>query len=117
MDGRETSYEGGTLSVRDAWLDSIIAGAGDFDGLIAYLRHSYNELLALVTRFDDETGNRKFQGRICDGKGNVQLEQDMSFAGIVTRFLVAHMRNHTKQIESLSDSQRLAAYDSSPVVR
>lgn len=104
LDGREVSYEGGTLSVRDEWLDSIIGAAGDLEGLLTYLRHSYGELLALADRFDEDTANRKFHARIFDGKGNIQLEADMSFADIVTRYLVRHMRNHTEQIESLVEA-------------
>ena len=34
LDGRNVSYEGGTISVRDEWLDSIIDAAGDLDGLV-----------------------------------------------------------------------------------
>ena len=69
LDGRPyVTYEGGTLSVRDEWLDSIIDAAGDLAGLVTYLRHSYGELLALAERCDEDTGNRKFHGRIFDGK-------------------------------------------------
>ena len=112
LDGRDVSYEGGTISVRDEWLESIIDAAGDFEGLVTYLRHSYGELLALADRFDEDTANRKFHGRIFDGKGNIQLEADMSFADIVTNYLVRHMRNHTQQIESLVDARHVAQYPS-----
>jgi hypothetical protein len=83
LDGEETSYEGGTLSVRDAWLDAIVEGAGDFDGLIAYLRHSYSELLALASRFDDEAANRKFHGRIFDGITDMRFGREKDSVGVV----------------------------------
>ena len=113
LDGRrDVSYEGGTLSVRDEWLDSIIDAAGDLEGLVTYLRHSYGELLALADRCDEDTSNRKFHGRIFDGKGNIQLEADMSFADIVARYLVRHMRNHTRQIDSLVVAGHVSRYPS-----
>ena len=82
--------------------------AGDLEGLVTYLRHSYGELLALAERFDENVANRKFPGRIFDGKGNIQLEGNMSFADIVTRYLVRHMRDHTTQIESLVNAGRVS---------
>jgi hypothetical protein len=33
LDGRDASYAGGTLSVRSAWLESIIQSTGNFAGL------------------------------------------------------------------------------------
>jgi hypothetical protein len=101
LSGRSPSYEGGTISVEDSWLEAIIEGAGDFAGLVGYVRHSVGELLALAGRFDESTGNRTFHGTIYDGKGNVLLDREMSFSDIITRYLVGHMRDHTKQIEAL----------------
>jgi hypothetical protein len=101
LSGGSPSYEGGTISVDERWLEAIIEGAGDFDGLLAYLRHSVGELLALAGRFDESTGNRTFHGTIYDGKGNILLDSEMSFSDIITRYLVGHMRDHTQQIESL----------------
>jgi hypothetical protein len=112
LDGRDVSYEGGTLSVRDEWLEAIIDAAGDLPGIVTYLRQSYGELLALADRFDEDTGNRKFHGRIFDGKGNIQLEAEMSFADIVTTYLVRHMRNHTQQIKSLVEAGHASRHPS-----
>ena len=102
LDGRLTSYEGGTLSVRDPWLDSIIESAGEFSGLVAYTRQSYRELLTLASRFDEPRAAKQFHGTIYDGRGNIQIDSDMSFEELVTKYLVVHMRNHTKQIEALA---------------
>ncbi len=92
VDGRDVTHEGGTLSVREEWLEAIIHAAGDLDGLVTFLRHSYGELLALADRCDEHKGSRKFHGSIFDGEGNIQLEAEMSFADIVTRYLMRHMR-------------------------
>jgi len=94
LDGRGTTYEGGTISVKPEWLDSIIEGAGDFDGLVTYLRHSYRELLALASRF---------HGAIFDGRGQILVEGDMSFSDILTTYLVKHMTDHTDQVRSLQE--------------
>ena len=103
LDGRGTTYEGGTISVKPEWLDSIIEGAGDFDGLVTYLRHSYRELLALASRFSDDLGNRKFHGATFDGRGQILVEGDMSFSDILTTYLVKHMTDHTDQVRSLQE--------------
>ena len=58
LDGRDASYEGGTLSVRSAWLEAIIQSTGSFAGLVSALRQSYAEVV-----IHDGHGNILYEAR------------------------------------------------------
>lgn len=101
LEGREASYEGGTLSVSPHWLHSIVESSQNMDGLLATLRQSSEELLTLVRRFDESAANRLFPATIYDGRGKVLSDGPVSFDNLLNRKLVFHLSLHIKQIQAL----------------
>ena len=105
LDGRETEYEGGTLSTTLSWLTSIIESAETVHGLLATLHQSSEELLALARRCDEEAANKTFPATIYDGRGGVLFNGSLSFNELLTNLLVRHLSGHLKQIQALRDGQ------------
>ncbi len=101
LDGREATYEGGTLSVTPHWLRSVVEASEDMDGLLAALHQSSGELLALTRRFDDDAASKMFPATIYDGHGRVLWDGPVSFSDLLTKKLVYHLSLHTEQIRAL----------------
>lgn len=101
LDGREASYEGGTVSVSPYWLEAIIASAVDLEGLLTALNHSSREILMLAQRFDKETESKMFPATIYDGHGRILWDGPLAFSDLLTKKLVFHMGQHLKQIQAL----------------
>lgn len=104
LGGRETTYEGGTLTVAPYWLRSIIESAVDMAGLLTALRQSCGELLALARRFDGEAANKTFPAMIYDGHGKVLWDSPVSFNNVLNNKLVSHLFQYIKQIQALEIS-------------
>lgn len=105
LEGRTASYEGGTLSVAPHWLHSIVESSEDMNGLLATLRQSSEELLALARRFDESAANKLFPATIYDGHGRVLSDGPVSFDNLLTRKLVYHLSLHVKQVLALRDER------------
>jgi hypothetical protein len=103
LDGREATYEGGTLSVSPHWLESIVEASEGIDGLLAVLHQSSEELLALTRRFDDDAASKMFPATIYDGHGKVLSDGPVSFSNLLTKKLVYHLSLHIEQIRTLED--------------
>lgn len=105
LDGREATYEGGTLSVTSHWLRSIIEASENTEGLLAALRQSSGELLALAHRFDDDTAGKLFPATIYDGHGRILWDGPVSFQDLLNKKLVSHLSQHIEQIQALQNSR------------
>lgn len=105
LDGREASYEGGTLSTTPYWLASIVESSENMDGLRTTLRQSSAELLALARRFDENAVQKRFPATIYDGHGKVLFNDLISFGDLLNNLLVPHLSAHFEQIQALRDNQ------------
>lgn len=105
LDGRQTEYEGGTISTTLSWLTSIIESGETMHGLLATLHQSSEELLALARRCDDGATHKKFPATIYDGHGEVLFNGLISFNDLLTNLLVRHLSGHLKQIQALREGQ------------
>lgn len=103
--GREATYEGGTLSVTSHWLRSIVEASENMQGLLAALRQSSGELLALAHRFDADTACQLFPATIYDGHGKILWNGPVSFHDLLNKKLVYHLSQHLEQIQALQISR------------
>ena len=97
--GGRPSYDNRPTTER-THLEAIVAAAASWEGLLAELRRSVAELVAVAGRTDEEAAARPVPFVIRDG-GAVVASGDGSLADLVNGHGTFHLDRHRRQLEEL----------------
>ena len=99
-------------SQSEPYLQAIVAAAGDWDGLVATVRQTAAELIALAERMTDEQAATPIPARVISD-GAVVLDAPVPVAGLLRVVADRHLRMHMQQLSELAPDGAVLEHASS----
>jgi hypothetical protein len=100
MAGGTASFDN-SASQSQPYLESVVEAAGDWDGLLAAVERTGQELVALADRMSDEQASTPIATRIISHNA-VVLDASVPLSSLVRVPADAHLRMHVQQLQALA---------------
>jgi hypothetical protein len=100
MSGLPTSFDN-LASQSEAYLQSVVDAAGDWDGLVAAVQRGGEELIALAGRMTDEQAATPIASKVVSDNA-VRFQETVPLSNLVNVPSAMHLRMHMEQLAALA---------------